>query len=278
MSGNKSKSDLPLVPESVLRKRHDLDDLARKRAAARQDEKKERKLHGKKAFYVKKPETFLARAKSRRNHEIRYLRVRQKGMQKRASNKPETATKEIVQENGEDGQTKTVEYQSNSVGANMVFVIRIRDHSGEPRVIRRALSTMRLRNIHHGVFLPYNQSTRKLLHLVEPWVVYGKPSQAVVNDLITRRGFGKVDGKRVPLSDNITIEKELGDKNIICVEDLVHEIYNVGDSFKAAAAFLWPFHLTDSKTTFERQVLKLKDGKDYGDKGEAINEYIKQVL
>lgn len=285
MSGSnnsKSKSDLPLVPESVLRKRHDLDDLARKRSAdiSRSRPKQERKLHGKKAFYVKKPETFLARAKSRRNHEIRYLRVRHKGMQTRASNKPVMATKEIAVDDDKDDaeQVKTVEYQANSVGANMVFVIRIRDHGGEPRVVRRALSSIRLRNIHKGVFVPYTDSTRKLLHLVEPWVVYGKPSQAVVNDLITRRGFGKVDGKRVPLSDNITIEKVLGGQNIICVEDLVHEIYNVGDSFKAAAAFLWPFHLTDSKTEFERRVLKLKDGKDYGDKGEAINEYIKQVL
>ena len=274
---NKAKSDLPLVPESVLRKRHDLDDLARKRSAdAGRNLKKERKLHGKKAFYVKKPETFLARAKSRRNNEIRYQRVRRKGMQKRASNKPEMATKEIVHD--DDGEVKQVEYQANSVGANVVFVVRIRDHIGAPRMVRRTLSSMRLRAIHEGVFLAYNDSTRKMLHLVEPWVVYGQPSQAVVNDLITRRGFGKVDGKRVPLSDNITIEKELGDKNIICVEDLVHEIYNVGDSFKDAATFLWPFRLTDSKTEFERQVLKLNDGKDYGDKGEAINEYIKQVL
>lgn len=275
MSQGKSKSDLPLVPESVLRKRHDLDDLARKRAAAAIPSKKERKLHGKKAFYVKKPETFIARAKSRRCHEIRYKRVLKKGMQKRASNKPTKAIKEIVDD---EGEVTEVEYQSNSVGANLVFVIRIRDHLGEPPIVQRTLSSLRLRHIHEGVFVNYNDSMRKMLHLVEPWVVYGKPSKAVVNDLITRRGFGKVDGKRVPLSDNVTIEKELGDKNIICVEDLVHEIYNVGDSFKAATSFLWPFRLTDSKTEFERRVLKLKDGKDYGDKGDAINEYIKQVL
>ena len=280
----KTKSDLPLVPESVLRKRHDLDDLARKRAAsAMAVRQKERKLHGKAAFYVKKPETFIARARSRRNHDIRYQRVLKKGMQKRASNRRETAVQEILDGGDDDSSNsnnnkKVVEYQTNSVGANMVFVIRIRDHSGEPKSVRRALSTIRLRNIHEGVFLRYDDRTRKLLHLVEPWVVYGKPSKAVVNDLITRRGFGKVDRQRVPLSDNITIEKSLGDKNIICVEDLVHEIYNAGDSFQSAASFLWPFRLTDSKTEFERQVLKLKDGKDYGDKGEAINEYIKQVL
>lgn len=275
MSADKSNSDLPLVPESVLRKRHDLDDLARKRSASAIAVKKERKIHGKKAFYVKKPETFIARAKSRRNHEIRFKRVQKKGMQKRASNKPEIEVKEIMQD---DGEVTKQEFQSNSVGAKMVFVIRIRDHIGEPKTVRRTLSDMRLRNIHDGVFVRYDDSMRKMLHLVEPWVVYGTPSQAIVNDLITRRGFGKVDNKRIPLSDNVTIEKNLADKNIICVEDLVHEIYNVGDSFKYAARFLWPFRLTDSKTEFERQVLKLKDGKDYGDKGEAINEYIKQVL
>lgn len=275
MSADKSNSDLPLVPESVLRKRHDLDDLARKRSASAIAVKKERKIHGKKAFYVKKPETFIARAKSRRNHEIRFKRVQKKGMQKRASNKPEIEVKEIMQD---DGEVTKQEFQSNSVGAKMVFVIRIRDHIGEPKPVRRTLSDMRLRNIHDGVFVRYDDSMRKMLHLVEPWVVYGTPSQAIVNDLITRRGFGKVDNKRIPLSDNVTIEKNLADKNIICVEDLVHEIYNVGDSFKYAARFLWPFRLTDSKTEFERQVLKLKDGKDYGDKGEGINEYIKQVL
>lgn len=30
-------------------------------------------------------------------------------------------------------------------------------------------------------------------------------------------------------------------KGIICVEDLVHEIYSVGDNFQAATNFLWPF-------------------------------------
>jgi large subunit ribosomal protein L7e len=274
---NKKTPELPLVPEAVLRKRHDLDELARKRAAAALPTKKARKLHGKKAVYVKKPETFLARAKSRRNHEIRYKRVLKKGMQKRASQQPATAVKEVTPDDGVTEVTN-VEYQANSVGANLVFVIRIRDHIGEPRSVRRALSHMRLRNIHEGVFCRYTESTRKSLHLVEPWVVYGKPSEALVNDLIRRRGFGKVDGKRVQLSDNVTIEEALGDKNIICVEDLVHEIANVGESFKDAASFLWPFRLTDSKSPFERQILKLKDGKAYGDKGEAINEYIQQVL
>jgi large subunit ribosomal protein L7e len=35
----------------------------------------------------------------------------------------------------------------------------------------------------------------------------------------------------------------LGSKNILCVEDLIHEIYTVGPAFKEASNFLWPFKL-----------------------------------
>jgi len=117
------------------------------------------------------------------------------------------------------------------------------------------------------------------LHLVEPWVVYGPPSRSIVADLIERRGFGTVNNERVPLSDNTVIEDSLGeDCNIVCKEDLVHEISTVGESFEKAAMFLWPFKLTDIKSKFQRRTLKMKDGKDYGDKGEAISEYIQNVL
>jgi large subunit ribosomal protein L7e len=39
----------------------------------------------------------------------------------------------------------------------------------------------------------------------------------------------------------------LGKFNIICIEDLVHEIFTVGPNFKAATNFLWPFKLSSPK-------------------------------
>jgi len=282
------KSDLPLVPETILKKRHDLDDLVRKRAAAAEEARKERggsgilphnkgdgKNNSNKTIYVKKPETILARAISRRNNQTRYRRVLKKGMQKRASDKPVFATK-VLSDDGDTVQEQ--KFQSNSFGAPMVFVIRIRDGLGAPKSVRQTLSRLRLRNLHQGVFVRYDETHRKMLHLVEPWVVYGPPTKAVVSDLVERRGYGRIDGKRVPLSDNNLIEEALGEFNIVCKEDLVHELCQVEENFGKAAAFLWPFHLSDNKTTFERRTLKLKDGKDYGDRGEAITEYIQAVL
>jgi len=207
-------------------------------------------------------------------------------MQTRASDKKKMETKEIEVEAADDEEeeiatptTQTITYQANSVGAPLVFCIRVRDHHGSCPMIRRALSRMRLRHVNEGVFLRYDASNRKMLQLVEPWVVYGPPTKGVVEDLVERRGFGTIDGKRVALSDNTIIEQALGDEcGVICVEDLVHELTEVGDGFNKVAKFLWPFRLSHQSTHFERETLKLTLGKDYGDKGERINEFIKQML
>lgn len=265
------KSGLMLVPESILKKRHDLDDLARRRAASEQPAKK---ASDGKSFYVRKPETFLARGRARRNNATRFRRVAKKGMQKRASDEKEVANKTF----DEDGDVMTVKYQSNSVGAPLVFVVRVRDDLGAPRVVKSVLDQMRLKKEHEGVFLRYDEATRKKLHLVENFVVYGRPSKDVIKDLIERKGHGCVDNERVPLSDNTVVEDHLGKHGIICVEDLVHEISAVGNSFDMANQFLWPFSLMDTKTEFERRTLKMHDGKNYGDRGDAINEYLQDVL
>eukprot|EP00980_Cylindrotheca_fusiformis_P028251 scaffold22589_cov138-Cylindrotheca_fusiformis.AAC.14 len=273
MANSKDYKDLPLVPESVLKRRHDLDDLRRKKQAIA-DGKGSSKRPG---TYVKKPETLLAQAKNRRNEQARYRRVKKKGMMKRASNKPVIKSKEIPVS---DEQVDVVSYQANSVGAPMVFAIRIREDAGPvPKQVYLTLAHLGLKEANTGVFLKYDAITRKRLHLVEPWVIYGKPSEGIVKDLIERKSFAKVKGEKVPLSDNTIIERELGaDYGLICMEDLVHELTTTGDNFNAVTKFLWPFPLTSARSKFEKEKLSRKQGKDYGDKGEGIDEYIKTTL
>lgn len=293
---NKDARDtLPLVPESVLKKRHDLDDLARKRAAleAIEPARAKGKRRGKKnAVYVIKPETILAQSRNKRNHKVRFLRVEKKGMQKRASKLPIRAVKCIPLADNEDdfdnttgtSELQAVSYVANSVGAKMVFVIRIRDSVATPMEVATVLSHhLGLKKKHEGVFIRYNEETRAWLHCVEPWVVYGPLNSSMVQDLIVRRGHARMQstGERVPLSDNTIIEQELGrDHNILCVEDLVHELSTVGPAFDAVArSFLWPFQFADAKTELERRTLRKKDSKlEYGDQGEAIQDYLQQVL
>lgn len=283
MTVAKEHKNLPLVPESVLKRRHDLDDIRRRNAA--EDAQKDPQLRKKRTVtksgrYVKKPESYLAEIKSRKNEEARYKRVKKKGMMKRASNKPVIKTKEIeIQVDEGETETQSISYQANSVGAPYVFAIRIREDVGNiPKKIYDVLLRFRLTDANTGVFLKYDPVTKKHLHMIEPWVVYGPPSESIVKDLIERKSFGLIKGTKVPLSDNTILEKELGEHGIICMEDMVHELTSAGGGFDIVSKFLVPFPLSASRSTFEKKKLKVKRGKDYGDKGEDIDEYIKQML
>ena len=64
-----------------------------------------------------------------------------------------------------------------------------------------------------------------------------------VKELIYKRGYGKVNKQRIPLTDNSVIEGVLGKHNIICIEDLIHEIVTVGPHFKASIFYFLFFLL-----------------------------------
>lgn len=81
------------------------------------------------------------------------------------------------------------------------------------------------------------------------------PPLCLPQELIYKRGFGKVNKSRIPLTDNGVVEGALGGHGIICVEDLVHEIFTAGPAFKQANNFLWPFKLSSPKVgAVQRQV------------------------
>lgn len=117
-----------------------------------------------------------------------------------------------------------------------------------------------------------------MLKIIEPYIAYGYPSVKTVRDLIYKRGYGKVNGQRIPLSDNQIIEENLGKFGIICIEDLVHEIVTVGPNFKQASNFLWPFKLSNPTGGFRTRKFKhYVEGGDLGNREEKINALIKQM-
>ena len=60
----------------------------------------------------------------------------------------------------------------------------------------------------------------------------------------------KVKGQRIPITNNNIISDNLGKNNIICIEDLIHEIVTCGPHFKQANNFLWPFKLRSPRHGF----------------------------
>merc|ERR1719419_1634254 len=94
-------------------------------------------------------------------------------------------------------------------------------------------------------FLRKTKEVLKDLVYLGPFVTYGSVDPWDVHELIHRRGSteAEIDGekKQLPLSDNRIIEDKLGDYNVICLEDLIDEIVNVGLNFDRCLKFLAPF-------------------------------------
>jgi large subunit ribosomal protein L7e len=162
--------------------------------------------------------------------------------------------------------------------AKLVFAVRIRGINAVSPKTKKILQLFRLRQIHNGVFIKLNKATLTMLRLVEPYITYGPPNLKTISDLIYKRGFGKQNKSRIPLSDNAVIAQSLGKYDILCVEDLIHEIYTVGPHFKEAANFLWPFHLSSPLGGYKQKGKHYTEGGDHGNREEKINDFVRRML
>lgn len=170
----------------------------------------------------------------------------------------------------------------------LVFVIRIRGINEVPPKPKKVLELFRLlqvslhfaanNQINNGVFVRLNESTRKMLEIISPYVAFGYPSVNTVRNLIYKRGFARVNKQRVPLSTNELVAEHLKQFDIICVEDLVHEIYTVGEHFKEANNFLWPFKLNAPTGGYKNVKKQFNEGGDTGNREHLINGLIARML
>lgn len=160
----------------------------------------------------------------------------------------------------------------------LAFVIRIRGINGVPPKPRKVLQLLRLRQINNGVFVRLNKATVNMLRIAEPYITWGYPSLKTVRELVYKRGFGRIDGSRVPLTSNEYIEKRLKKHDIICMEDLIHEIYTVGSHFKQANNFLWHFKLNNPRHGWRKKTTHYVEGGDAGNREDKINHLLRKMI
>merc|ERR1712141_3212 len=160
----------------------------------------------------------------------------------------------------------------------LAFVMRIRGINQVSPKVRKVLQLLRLRQINDGVFIKMNKATTNMLRICEPYITYGAPNLKAVRDLVYKRGFVKVNGNRTPITSNDIIEEKLGKMGIICVEDLIHEIFTVGPNFKYASNFLWPFKLNNPTGGWRKKTNHFVEGGDFGCREYKINDLLKKMI
>ncbi|XP_076437684.1 large ribosomal subunit protein uL30-like [Babylonia areolata] len=238
---------VPKVPESLLKKRKAVAEAKAK--AAKVAELKKKRQAAKKSVIFKRAEKYTREYKARENDLLRMKRQARKHGNYYVEPEPRLA-----------------------------FVLRIRGINGVHPRPRKVLQLFRLRQINNGVFVKLNKATLNMLKIAEPYITWGVPNLKTVRELVYKRGYGKVDRQRIPLTDNAIVEKQLGGKDILCMEDLIHEILTVGPNFKAASNFLWPFKLNTPNGGWRRKYNHFNDGGDFGFRDDKINALLRRMI
>jgi 60S ribosomal protein uL30 len=161
--------------------------------------------------------------------------------------------------------------------AKLALVVRIRGINGVDPRTKKILQLLRLRQINNAVFVKLNGATQNMLRLVEPYIAFGTPNLKTVRELIYKRGFAKIRGQRIPITNNELIENKLKKANVICVEDIIHEILTVGPNFKEVNNFLWPFKLNCPRGGFKNKKKHYQEGGDAGNREFKINELVQRM-
>merc|ERR1712038_622828 len=237
---------LPGVPETLLKRRKTLEKVRAARAAAKLKQRKANKE--KRQVIFTRAEAYVKEYRAKERDEIRFKRMAKR-----------------------DGKFYV------PAQARLAFVIRIRGVNQVSPKVKKALQLLRLRQIHNGVFVKLNKSTLNMLRLVEPYVAWGYPNLKSVRELIMKRGYAKINHQRIPITDNQIIEGTLGGENIICVEDLIHEIITVGANFKKANNFLWPFKLNSPTGGMHKKTNHVVEGGAHGNREDLINQLIRKM-
>jgi 60S ribosomal protein uL30 len=233
------------------------------------------------------PESILKKRKSvetirakRKETAAKKQKSRTKG-RKLLFQKAEKYVKEYRQEEKDLVRLKRLAKNSGSFyypgEPKVAFVIRIRGIMRVAPKTRKILQLLRLRQVNNGVFVRLNKASIIMLRLVEPYITYGPPNLKSVSQLIYKRGYGKVEKQRIPLTDNLIIARSLGKFGIHGIEDLIHEIYTVGPHFKEANAFLWPFKLNSPLGGFTQKRTHYSEGGEHGVRDEDINKLIRRM-
>ncbi|XP_067928618.1 large ribosomal subunit protein uL30-like [Watersipora subatra] len=160
----------------------------------------------------------------------------------------------------------------------VAFVIRIRGINGVPPKPKKVMQLFRLRQINNGVFVKLNKATINMLRIAEPYITWGYPNLKSVRDLLYKRGYGRIDNRRIALTDNNIIEDKLSRCNIKCMEDLVHELITVGPFFKRANKFLWHFKLNTPNGGWRKKANHFVDGGDFGCRDDMINPLLRKMI
>lgn len=248
----------PLISETLLKKRRTLDELQHKRATVVQQQQKKRRVVRGEDIKIKRPEQFLKENKIKTG-SLKKMQRRAKETERRSHVKLPKGMK---------------------IKETIGFVVRIHEGKFTNSEIKKYMNSIGLKKKYEAVFMKLDEKAIEKLKPYDAYVAYGYISNKNVEELVHRRSYILVDGAKSPLSNNMCVEKALGDKGLICLSDVSHEIYNVGSTYEECLKLLCTYQLSSPTGAYEKKVLNVHDEVEHqgGFLGDAMEDFLNKIL
>lgn len=89
-------------------------------------------------------------------------------------------------------------------------------------------------------------------------------------ELIFGSGYSKISKKGLAMTDNTLIAYSLSQCSVICIKDLIYEVYTVGKHYKEANNFRWLFKLSSPWGGMKKKTTHFVEGVDAGNREDQI--------
>ena len=109
---------------------------------------------------------------------------------------------------------------------SLVLVIRICGHK-IPVEIKQAFNQLRLNEMYEGRFIRLNAQTEKLCKMLQEFIVMGNVTETQIEHLIRTRGilWDSKSNSKITITGNLLVEQQLGEHDILTVEDIVEVLH-----------------------------------------------------
>jgi large subunit ribosomal protein L7e len=160
----------------------------------------------------------------------------------------------------------------------VAVVVRIRGIAKVPPKQKKVMQLLRLRQIFNAVFVKFNKPIQNMLRLVEPYIAYGYPSLKTVRSMVYKRGHLKAQGQRVKIAENKQVKDVFGTDDVVCVEDIVNQIYTCGKHFRTVTNGMWTYKLSPPKGGMNQKRRHFIEGGDFGNRDTLINKLLHRMI
>lgn len=160
----------------------------------------------------------------------------------------------------------------------IAVVVRIRGIAKVAPKQRKVLQLLRLRQIFNAVFVKLNKPMQNMLRLVEPYITYGYPTLKTVRGLLYKRGFLRVNNQRIKINDNKQIKAKFANDAVVCIEDMVNQIFTAGKQFTKVTNGMWPFKLSPPKGGMRQKRRHFIEGGDFGNRESLVNRFLNRMI